>query len=139
MLDFEHLYKVQNANSNTDSTSKSDKDAKSLDFEDVEQSLYHNRIVRRVVKIVDKILLEEYISKVQEIADSKIVFKDNTEFDQLGIPENLRVLLPMTKEKKAMVYSLCFKWLLAVEKNADLITRCMTYNYTDSKRFKEYS
>jgi hypothetical protein len=26
-----------------------------------------------------------------------------------------------------------------VEKNADLITRCITYNYTDAKLFKEYN
>jgi hypothetical protein len=65
--------------------------------------------VRRTVKIVDKILLEEFLQKIQQIADSRIVFKENSEFDQLGIPENLRILLPMTKEKKSMVYSLCFK------------------------------
>lgn len=45
----------------------------------------------------------------------------------------------MTKEKKAQIYSLCVKWLLVVEKNADLITRCISYNFIGPQLYQEYS
>lgn len=46
--------------------------------------------------------------------------------------------MPISSSQKIQLYRLCTKWVISVEKNTDLITRCITYGLVNRKKFGDY-
>ena len=91
------------------------------------------------VKLIDQDLLKIYLEKVKTRAENKRVFLNADQvFEKLGIPEKMKEIMPISNKQKIELYSLCVKWVCCVEKNTDLVTRCITYDLVNRDSFSNY-
>lgn len=96
-------------------------------------------VTRYTVKIIDKEILRNFIKRIMQRAHNKRIFQHpDMILDNLKIPEKMKAIMPLGGEKRIELYSLCVTWTLCVEKNTDLISRCISYDLVSSELIPEY-